>query len=95
MPLVSRRNLLVRLRFRHADFKRLRNQSLMQMTHSSGRVFIVLWARALCFLASRLTTVSLDKYCIYIYIYLLMYKLNHEYIRTYVVSYLFTNLYNC
>ena len=31
----------------------------------------------------------------YIYIYLLMYKLNHEYIRTYVVSYLFTNLYNC
>ena len=29
------------------------------MTHSSGRVFI-LWARALCFLASRLTTVSLD-----------------------------------
>ena len=32
---------------------------------------------------------------IIIYIYLLMYKLNHEYIRTYVVSYLFTNLYNC
>ena len=31
---------------------------------------------------------------LYIYIYLLMYKLNHEYIRTYVVSYLFTNLYN-
>ena len=30
-----------------------------------------------------------------LYIYLLMYKLNHEYIRTYVVSYLFTNLYNC
>ena len=30
--------------------------------HSSGRVFIVLWARALCFLASRLTTVSLDLY---------------------------------
>ena len=30
------------------------------MTHSSGRVFIILWARALCFLALRLTTVSLD-----------------------------------
>ena len=28
-PLVSRWNLLVRLRFRHADFKRLRNRSLM------------------------------------------------------------------
>ena len=27
-------------------------------------------------------------------IYLLMYKLNHEYICTYVASYLFTNLYN-
>ena len=34
------------------------------MTHSSGRVFIIilLWARALCFLVSRLTTVSLDIY---------------------------------
>ena len=30
------------------------------MTHNSSRMFIVLWARALCFLASRLTTVSLD-----------------------------------
>ena len=37
------------------------------MTHSSGRVFIiVLWTRTLCFLASRLTTVSLD--VIYVYI---------------------------
>ena len=32
---------------------------------------------------------------VWIYIYMLMYKLNHEYIRTYAVSYLFTNLYNC
>ena len=71
MPLVSRQNLLVRLRFRHADFKRMRNRSLMsKMTHSSGRVFIILWARALCFLASRLTTVSLDSvFIIYSVVY--------------------------
>ena len=29
MPLVLRWNVLVNLRFRHADFKRLRNRSLM------------------------------------------------------------------
>ena len=40
------------------------------MTHSSGRVFIlILWARALCFLASQLTTVSLD-YLFLLYMYI-------------------------
>ena len=57
MPLVLRWNLLVSLRFRHADFIRLRNRSLM---YSSGRVFIIVGASFVLFLASRLTTVSLD-----------------------------------
>ena len=46
------------------------------MTHSSGRVFIlILWARAVCFLASQLTTVSLD------YLFLLYMYIDNIYIR--------------
>ena len=48
-PLVSRWNLLVRLRFRHADFKRLRVIDLSCKRLTVVVACLLLWARALCF----------------------------------------------